>query len=250
MCTILFGVDAHPDFALVVAANRDEFRERPTQAIHWWEDFPQVLAGRDLTGGGSWMGITREGRFAAVTNYRAPSTENPNAPSRGALVSNFLTGNSSPEDYAHWLEENGANYNGFNLLFGFHHNFWYYGNRGGNAQKITPGIHGLSNALLDDPWPKVKDGKADLARNLNAPLFDKVILEMLANPTEYPDDQLPNTGVPYEWEKQLSALCINGGKYGTRSSSLLTINHQGQVHFVERLHPSSETKGIDFDIMA
>ena len=250
MCTILFALDAHPNYPLVVAANRDEFFGRPTKEIHFWEDAPDLLAGRDLQGHGTWMGITRTGRFAAVTNYREMGKEQADAPSRGDLAVNFLNGSMSPQIYAATLEQSGQRYNGFNLIFGTAKDLWYYGNRGGKATKVTAGIHGLSNALLDTAWPKVNDGKQSLSEALTQSMVShKPLLKTLSNPKTYPDEVLPQTGVPLDWERSLSALCIAGEKYGTRTSSVLTIDRSGKVIFTEQQHPSGITHGIEFDIV-
>ncbi len=157
MCLIVFAWRQHPDFPLIVAANRDEFYERPTLAADFWADHPEVLGGRDLKEMGTWLGITRKGRFAALTNYRDPLHVRADAPSRGWLVRDFLTGERGAEDYLARLRDRGAAYNGFSLILGDAAGLYYYSNRGEEGPAaLAPGVYGLSNHLLDTPWPKVR----------------------------------------------------------------------------------------------
>src|SRR5258706_6908216 len=166
MCLILFAWQAHPDYPLVVAANRDEWRDRPTAPAAWWDDAPDILAGRDLEAGGTWLGVTRAGRFAAITNFRDPSDRKSTAPSRGQLVADFLRGDDAPRDYLAALAAKAARYNGFNLLLADDKSMCYFGSREGEIIDVAPGIHGLSNHLLDEPWPKVKMESRLWARRL------------------------------------------------------------------------------------
>jgi uncharacterized protein with NRDE domain len=223
VCLILVAWRVHPKYGLVVAANRDEFHARPTASAGFWRDAPRVLAGRDLEGGGTWLGITTDGRFAALTNYRDPSRVLAAAPSRGDLVRRFLAGADSPQTFRVWLEEVGARYNGFNLLFGDGQALQAYSNCGGWAGELEPGIYGLSNHLLDTPWPKVAQGKSELARALQALPDDGPLMELLRDDRIAPDDRLPRTGVSLEWERLLSAAFIRSPTYGTRSSTVLLI---------------------------
>lgn len=235
MCLILFACHMHPDYPLVLAANRDEFHARPTRVAQWWNDSPNLLAGQDLTAGGTWLGVTTSGRVAAITNYRDPSSNNPAAHSRGALTTGFLQQQSSPEEYQNQLQAQQNDYNGYNLLFGSVDNLHYFSNRGGPPATIPPGIHGLSNHLLDTPWPKVKNGKQALAQALKQRELDPDCLwEILADPTIASDDKLPETGIGLDWERRLSAIRILGDHYGTRASTLLLVRKDGQVDFVER----------------
>jgi uncharacterized protein with NRDE domain len=165
MCLILFAHGAGEDFPLVLAANRDEFYERPTAPAAFWTEAPHVLAGRDLQAGGSWLGVTRTGRWAALTNYRDPPTSRPGRPSRGMLVSDFLTGSATPEQYLAAVAADAERYDGFNLLVGDPSGVHYFGNRmadGGEPSRLEPGVYGLSNHLLDTPWPKVARGRTRL----------------------------------------------------------------------------------------
>lgn len=236
MCLILFAWKAHANFPLILAANRDEFYKRPTAPASFWEDAPGLLAGRDLQAGGTWLGITRRGRVAALTNYRDPTTLKDGAPSRGMLVSDFLRGRRTPEAYLRWLSPMAARYNGFGLLVGNSDELHYFSNRGMKAP-LSPGIHGMSNHLLDTPWPKVERGKQALGSLLESEKAPspEALLDLVADRSRPPDDRLPITGVGLEWERVLSPLFIESPAYGTRSSTILIIDRKGRVTFVERL---------------
>lgn len=236
MCLILLAHEAHPRYRLIVAANRDEFYERPTAPAAWWDDAPEVLAGRDLRGGGTWMGITRAGRWAAVTNYRETAPPPPAAPSRGGLVGGFLRGDEDPETYLHSLLPGAAEYAGFNLLAGDGERLSYLSNRGGGVRTLEPGTYGLSNALLDTPWPKVERGKAMLREVVDAGGEPEVeaLLRVLADADPAPPHLLPDTGVGPERERMLSSLFITGPEYGTRASTVLLVGRDGGVTFAER----------------
>lgn len=235
MCLILIAWRAHPDYPLVVAANRDEFFARPSAAAAFWSEAPQVLAGRDLEAGGTWLGASREQRFAALTNYREGGRPAADARSRGALVADFLTGDASPAAYLAQVAARSADYNGFNLFVADDQRLAYYANRGNDQPRwLNPGIYGLSNHLLDTPWPKLATAKARFAAALaelpkQAPFFD-----LLADQEIVADAQLPETGVPLEWERILSAVFVRCGNYGTRASTLLTRHRQGLTTLIER----------------
>lgn len=239
MCLILFALNAHPHYKLVLAANRDEFYARPTARAGFWADAPQILAGRDLAAGGTWLGITKTGRFAAVTNYR-----DPNAPtgikSRGDLAKDFLNGNSAPNDFLREVEKAKIDYSGFNFLAG---NFgtndaeiFYYSNRGAPPAKLKNGIYGLSNALLDTEWYKVVAGKQRLTKILQSSdkICPAVLFEILADREFAPDDTLPETGVGVERERVLSPAFIETENYGTRISTALLADETGAVSFTEK----------------
>ena len=235
MCLILFARDSHPDYRLVLAANRDEFHDRPTAPAAFWEDDPRILAGRDLKVGGTWFGITATGRLAAITNYRDPAAHRPNAPSRGLLVSGFLRGAMPADAYLAELAAHGPAYNGFNLICGTPEGLWHYSNRGGPPTPISPGIHGLSNRLLDTPWPKVSQGTAALAKLLQHDRIDPAeLFAILADRTPAPDHLLPDTGVGLERERILSPLHIASPDYGTRSATVLLVGRDGWVEFTEQ----------------
>jgi uncharacterized protein with NRDE domain len=240
MCLITLAWDAHPAYRLAVAANRDEFYARPALPAGWWADVPDVLAGRDLREGGTWMGVTRAGRFAAVTNFRDPGfAQLASAPSRGALVADFLRGSAYAEAYAQDLARRAAAYNGFNLLVGDEGGLFYLSNRAEGVRRLEPGIYGLSNHLLDTPWPKVVRARRAMADALaradgTAEAWESGLWEMLADRVIAADDDLPDTGVGAERERLLSAPFIRSDVYGTRASTVLTVARDGEVRLVER----------------
>ncbi len=223
MCLIALAWQAHPDQPLVVAANRDEWRERPARAAHWWEDHPAILAGRDLQAGGTWMGVTPGRRFAAVTNFRDPSDRRPAARSRGELVSGFLLSDETPAAFLARLAPRAGDYSAFNLLVGDAGSLWYYGSREGTVREVAPGVHALSNHLLDEPWPKVTRAREAMARARG----DADLFAMLADATPAPDAHLPDTGVGLERERWLSPILIRGEAYGTRTSTVLRLGAAG-----------------------
>lgn len=236
MCLILLAHKVHPDYPLVLAANRDEAYSRPTAAAAFWDDYPQIYGGRDLEQGGTWLGITREGRIAAVTNFRDGYAVKNSTRSRGELVSNFLRGSQPAADYVHRVSREADAYNGFNLIAGELDELYYFSNRGSPVAAIAPGIHGLSNHLLNTPWPKVERGRkilADLLRRETQELVDG-LFAVLADRTIAPDDALPDTGVGVPRERALSPAFIISPAYGTRSSSVVLVDNHGQVIFVER----------------
>lgn len=234
MCLILLAWQAHPNYPLVVAANRDEFYSRRTAAADFWRDAPGVLAGRDLEAGGTWFGVSRNGRFAALTNYRDPPNNIAGAPSRGELVSRFLTGKQAPPDYLAELEAGAHRYNGFNLIFGDSAGLWCFSNCGEGEQALAPGIYGLSNHLLDTPWPKVARGKSALNTALQALPDEAPLFALLRDDHIAPDGALPRTGVSLEWERLLSSAFIRSPEYGTRSSTVLLRDLNGGVRFTEQ----------------
>ncbi len=250
MCLILFAYQCHPDYPLVLAANRDEYYQRPTQPAHWWEEAPELLAGKDLQAGGTWMGVTLSGRFAAVTNVREPWRKTESATSRGQLPQHFLQQEISAEAFIKQLERSRDRYNGYNLLFGQIDELHYFSNRN-PQQRLQPGIYGLSNASLDTAWPKVKRGKELLRRQMPQSKLTTDRLQTILTSTEIAaDEDLPATGISLEWERLLSAICIQGEIYGTRSSTVLLIDQQGRVSFHEKQiapHNSTETR-IDFEL--
>ena len=236
VCLILFANEANSRYRLVLAANRDEFYSRPTAPAAFWKEAPDVLAGIDLKSGGSWLGATRSGKIAAVTNLRGPGKAWENAPSRGNLVSDFLIGNESPAVFIYKLRTRARNYNGFNLLLGSAEELWWYSNRYDEPpRRITPGIHGLSNDLLDTPWPKVERGKRALGHLIidEKEITSEKVFPILEDHSPAADDELPDTGVGLELERVLSAPFVRTQDYGTRSSTVLLIDHTGNVTFVE-----------------
>lgn len=244
MCLILVAWQMHPDYPLVVAANRDEFFARPTAPAQFWPESPNLLAGRDQQAGGTWLGITRQRRFAALTNFREGGALRQEAPSRGALVADFLAGNADAEAYLANLAKRGGDFNGFNLLVGDDRTLAYYANRSGKPQRLPPGIYGLSNHLLDTPWPKLVSAKAAFAQALDGLPAAEPFFALLADREIVPDERLPNTGVALEWERCLSAIFVGSPHYGTRASTLLTLRQDGLTTFVERsFGPTAATIG-------
>lgn len=229
VCLVLVAWQVRRDFPLVVAANRDEFHARRTAGAGFWPDHPSVLAGRDLEAGGTWLGVSRDGaggyKFAALTNYRDPARHRPDAPSRGRLVADFLAGDRCIDAYLDDL--NPAEYNGFNLLLGDGRRLVASGNVGTERHPLAPGIYGLSNALLDTPWPKVGAGKTALEAALSRLPDETGLWRLLRDDTIHPDDALPATGIPLEWERLLSAAFIRGSDYGTRGSTVVTVGAEG-----------------------
>ena len=243
MCLIAFAHDAHPAYRLVLAANRDEFYDRPTAPAAWWVDAPHVLAGRDLRARGTWMGVTRDGRFAAVTNFRESAPQRPDALSRGDLVADFLRGTNAAKSYVWEVASRGSRYNGFNLLLGDPSGVFYVSNRASGLQRLPAGIYGISNHLLDTPWPKVVRARQAVAEVLSGAegKLDTPLFEMLADRVLAADQELPDTGVGVERERLLSPPFISAGVYGTRSSTVLVISRGGEVDFVERsINPGGE----------
>ncbi|TRZ91779.1 MAG: NRDE family protein [Rhodocyclaceae bacterium] len=237
MCLILLAWQAHEKYPLVLAANRDEFFARPTAAADSWDDAPDVLAGRDLSAGGTWMGITRQGRFAALTNFREPEKKRTEAPSRGRLVSDFLAGSMTAIEYLDELSQRSDAFNGFNLLCGnLTGELWHFSNRieHGQPHRLTAGIYGLSNHLLDTPWPKVAQGKSNLAIALAALPKDRPLFELLRDADVHDDAHLPRTGLSLEWERVLSAAFVRTPDYGTRSSTVLCLDRLQFLSFDEQ----------------
>jgi uncharacterized protein with NRDE domain len=242
MCIILFAYKANPKYNLVLAANRDEYFARPTAHAAFWEDAPDILAGRDLERGGTWLGVSREGRYAAVTNFRDASTLMNDAPSRGFLVSDFLRSDKSPADYLDTTASLSANHNGFNLIVGDRQGLFYHSNRDRNIRALAPGIYGLSNHLLDTPWPKVEKGKQALAELVHqgAEIAPDAVFDILADRAQAGDALLPHTGISVEYERALSPIFISTPVYGTRSSTLLLIDLEDRITFIERTFEMSE----------
>lgn len=234
MCVIFFAHRVHPVYPLILIANRDEFFDRPTAAASQWEDRPGIFAGRDLVHGGTWLGIADSGRFAAVTNYRQPSAPK-GKHSRGALVTEFLASSGSPAGFLNELRARADDFSGFNLIAGDRYELAYFSNREGIVRTLKPGIYGLSNHLLDTPWPKVRRGKERFSSATEGPeIVSDNLFAILGDKTLAPDDELPDTGVGYEREKLLSAIFIETPVYGTRSSSIVLADKDFRLSLDER----------------
>jgi uncharacterized protein with NRDE domain len=231
MCLIVFGWQAHPEYPLVVAANRDEFHDRPTRTASRWSDHPQVIGGIDLQAGGTWLGIADSGRFAAVTNVREPKMV-PGVHSRGALTRNFLISDQSAETYA--KEIKGNDYAGYNLLLGDGKSLVYCSNRANEPKVLPPGVYGLSNHLLDSAWPKLIKAREQFSTALRQAPNEAAFFELLSDQAIVDDASLPNTGVPLEWERLLSAVFVQSKNYGTRASTVVMQQNHGQMTLSER----------------
>lgn len=232
MCLIVVAWQAHPDYPLVVAANRDEFYERPTQDAAPWPEAPHIIAGIDLQAGGTWMGIsTTTKRFAAITNVREPGVPKGEL-SRGGLPRDFLLGNDSAETFLIGIDN--RRYSGYNLLLSDGEEFWYQSNRDGGPHRLQPGIYAVSNHLLDTPWPKLVSARSRFAEALPTLPEREDLFAILADDEIVPDHDLPNTGVPLDWERLLSAIFVKSETYGTRASTVLVCDKEGGVSLEER----------------
>lgn len=249
MCLVNFQLKTHHKYKLILAANRDEFYARPTAQAHFWEDKPFILAGRDLLGMGTWLGITKQGRFATLTNIRHPGEQMDGKKSRGEILANYLSSDITPEHFLEQLIDEKDSYPGFNLLLGTPDHLCYFNNQQGYIEKVNQGTHGLSNHFLDTAWPKVVKGNQMLEsyvkdRDVINPdrLFD-----MLAHSEEAALEDLPDTGVAVELEKKLSPLFIKTPDYGTRSSTVLLVDYNDHVHFIERTYKNGRFYGeVDY----
>lgn len=247
MCIILFAYRAHPLYRLILTANRDEYYARPTARAGLWEDSSEILAGRDLERGGTWLGVTRSGSYAAVTNFRAPSEIKKDAPSRGHLVSDFLRSAESPASYLERIASASYIYNGFNLIAGDSRQLAYHSNKDAGVRVLKPGVYGLSNHLLDTSWPKVSRGKQALTEIVRqaAEVETEALFNILADESRAEDQALPNTGVGVEVERVLSPLFIRTPIYGTRSSTLLLIDIEDSITFIERTFDAGTRDAAD-----
>lgn len=250
MCLIALAWKAHRDFPLLLVANRDEFHQRPAAPLAWWADRPQILAGRDLQENGTWLGASRGGRVAAVTNVRGPDAMQRHPRSRGTLVADFLAGTQSPLAFARELEPRAAEYGGFNLLLHDAHGLLYVSNRPHFvAQRVEPGVHALSNAQLDTPWPKARLAHAAMAEWLERALKNEAaLLAAMAQDRPAADAELPRTGVSLELERTLSSAFIRTPHYGTRCTTLLRISSGGSGELFERRYsPEGTCAGETFE---
>ena len=236
MCLILFAYNQHPKYKLVLAANRDEFFNRPTLVADYWTDDQNILGGRDIVSSGTWLGMTKTGKFIAITNYRDPKLESKDLLSRGLLSRNYLTNDQRADSFLLEVSESKDQYAGFNLLLSDDkfNSFFHYSNMPDTRTQIETGVHGLSNHLLNTPWPKVSKGKESLSTLLKRPSFKlDDLLNLLKNDTLAPDSDLPDTGISYDLEKKLSPVFISMKGYGTRSSTVILMDYNGDIMFHE-----------------
>lgn len=236
MCLVFFSYNCTPGYRLVLAANRDEFLDRPTAPLGYFAGGRTILAGRDLQGGGTWLGVSHSGKLAAITNYRDPACLKSSAPSRGEIIPEYLQSEHSAQ---HFLQEfvTGANiYNGFNLLVADTEGMYYFSNIDGGIVRLTPGVYGLSNHFLDSPWPKVVRGKTRFGAILEQQqeVDHRQLFTLLEDKERPPDEELPDTGVGVAWERLLSSIFIQGSTYGTRSSAVIDVRDDGETTFTER----------------
>lgn len=252
MCILFVAVNQHPDYPLIIAANRDEFFNRETKESFLWQGQQGIVAGKDLQAGGTWMGVNQNGYIAALTNIRAPTTVNVNATTRGELVSHYLQ--SPSRSYAQKLTNSRHNYNGYNLLFGKWNDLVVYNNHLDKSQALTTGFYGLSNASLNSPWPKINKGVSQLAEycQQDQAIKPEVLFNLLLDTQQAPDQDLPITGVPLDWERRLSSIFILGEEYGTRSSTVITVNNDQQLQWHERTYNNqavcTSSQSFHFDI--
>ncbi|MRI33115.1 hypothetical protein EOPP23_08980 [Endozoicomonas sp. OPT23] len=250
MCLISFSWQPEAKYPLVMVANRDEFYARPTAQVHYWEDNPDVLGGRDLQANGSWLAINKKGRFAAVTNYReVPIIQG--ELSRGNLVRDFLENGQSPEEYLSIIHNQADMYSGFNLLIGDKNGIYYYSNRMNEVVKLKPGVHALCNHLLDTPWPKLTAAKQGLSSALDCDNHcqPESLIQIMNNASQASEDSLPSTGISIEREKLLSSRFIASNDYGTRNTSVLILNDQGELNWLEQNYSEQGVKGEQLEFI-
>ena len=258
MCLIFFALNHHPNYDLILVANRDEFYSRPTASADYWTNRPDILAGRDLldqTGNlpGTWLGMTKDGRMSMLTNYRDLRMLKSSAPSRGQLVTNYLAGNASAFDYLSEVQKNAQDYNGFNLIAGTVSKLYYYSNTSNGIQSLSPGIYGISNHLLETPWPKVTQGKEAFRKIVDQhnAIDPEQLVDFMKDGRRYEASQLPDTGVGLEREKMLSSIYITSEDYGTRCTTVILAKKNGEVLFLEKTFvPEAGLAQFSFNIGA
>ncbi len=243
MCILFIAIKQHKDYPLIILANRDEFQQRPTTSARFWEEYSELLAGRDLQDGGTWLGLTKKGRISALTNYRDIPLYKEGRKSRGLLVRDYLTSNTTSAAYLDLLVETKDTYNPYNILIGNPNELYVYNNVSNEISKLQEGFHGLSNAYLNSPWPKISRGIDGLKNYiLNSKLSKDDLFSIMKDETKAPDSMLPNTGVGLEKERFLSSIFIQDQIYGTRSTAIILYHRQNAVSFYERTYnPSGET---------
>lgn len=243
MCLVLLGWRVHPAWDLVVGANRDEFHARPSAPAHWWPGEDGLLAGRDLEAGGTWLGITRAGRFAAVTNVRDPGSRRVAARSRGELTLEFLRGRMPARDWAESVFARIDLWNGFNLVLGDGESLWHVGSPAQAPHPLSPGVHGIANAALDTPWPKVVEGKAEFTAALARIEPEAGVFAALSDRRIAPDESLPDTGIGLQLERALSPRFVRTPSYGTRCSTYVAQRGARMVVCERNWSPSGALAG-------
>jgi len=236
MCLMVMALRVHGDYPLIMAANRDEFDDRPSQPAHVWPDAPWIVAGRDAHGGGTWMGVSRQGGLALLTNVRDPAAMNVHRPSRGHLAADYLLNKESEDRFWTRLRTTGPDYNGFNLVFGSGPELGWFCNAGGEMRRIPSGVHGLSNALLNTPWPKVLRARAGLWALLHSGRTPGVeeLFALLADTTRPPDHELPDTKVGLDRERILAPICVHSQGYGTQVCTVVYVHQNKGIDFWEK----------------
>lgn len=251
MCLLIIAYKVHPKYRVILIANRDEYYSRPSEHLNFWKENPSVLAGKDLKWDGTWLGITRKGHFAAVTNYRDPSGLKENRTSRGLLVRRYLETDIKPSDYLNEVKKYSSKYNPFNLVLGNREELWYYSNRA-DIKRLEPGIYGLSNHLLDTPSAKVEKAKEVIKRMVEQDQIDiETIFSLLKDRSIPPDNETLGTEVEYKKEQMLTPIFIETSDYGTRSSSIMLMENK-TVHFYEQNYTPTSSLGdrrIEFHII-
>jgi uncharacterized protein with NRDE domain len=238
VCLVILAFDAHKDYPLLVAANRDEFHARPTRKADWWPDAPDIVGGRDLQAGGTWLGVHRGGRFATVTNYSGAAGKKAGMRSRGHLVTEFLQGMQSPVEYLESIR--GDDYAGFNLLVTDGTHLAYLSNRGGGLRELPPGVYGLSNATLDEPWEKVERSKNQLLQLLDAGrVSESQLLLLLGDRNKGPVDEVRTDHLPFATAHAITAPFIVTADYGTRCSTVVRADRNGRWNLQERRFDAS-----------
>jgi len=242
MCLIVFAFNFHSEYTVIFAGNRDEFYAREAQKAHFWDTEPSILAGKDLRAGGTWLGVSEKGEFGAITNFRDLDNPLEGDRSRGEIIPGFLTRKKSHKEKLSQLIRESKHYAGFNLLAGSSEQLYYVSNVSGEMHTVSPGIHGISNAFLDTPWPKVEKAKSEFKKAISPNRINRDrIFRFLKNSDTYPEESLPSTGLSPETEKAVSPIFIKTEGYGTRCSTLLTIDKSGKVHFTEKTYPAGDT---------
>ncbi len=246
MCLIVLGRNIHPKYKLILVANRDELYERPTKVAHYWNGPNQLLAGKDLEAGGTWIGVNQMGHIAAVTNYRDPTNYQNNKASRGQIPVNFLDSRVLADQYIRNLEKESSRFNGYNLLVLDNNDLMHYNNQNGEPSKLADGIHAVSNATLNTPWPKVVRSKEMFKSIVESNFSHDDLIEMMGDSKTANLEDLPDTGIPKDLEEAVSAMCIRTEKYGTCSTTAITITNDGEVSFTEKSYPvGKRNEGIE-----